>query len=56
MFCQNHSDDYLGQTVELVCVASPLSTQHLGEITMTGFLGIKILCLSVNQNTVVLVI
>ena len=34
-----------GQTrLKLVCVASPLSTQHLGERAKTGWLGIRIMC------------
>jgi hypothetical protein len=31
-------------TIKLVFVASPLSTQHLGEIAKTGWLGIRIMC------------
>jgi hypothetical protein len=30
--------------MELVCVASPLSTQHYGERAKTGWLGIMIMC------------
>ena len=35
-----------GQTkgYTLICVASPLSTQHHGERTKTGQLGIRIMC------------
>jgi len=32
------------KTIKLVCVASPLSTQHKGERTKTGWLGIRIMC------------
>ena len=33
-----------GQTKDYKIVASPLSTQHLGEREMTGWLGIRIMC------------
>ena len=32
------------KTIKLVFVASPLSTQHLGERTKTSWLGIRIMC------------
>ena len=32
------------KTLKLVFVASPLSTQHLGERAKTGLLGIRIMC------------
>jgi hypothetical protein len=32
------------KTLKLVFVASPLSTQHLGERAKTGWLGIRIMC------------
>ena len=31
-------------TIKLVFVASPLSTQHSGERAKTGWLGIRIMC------------
>ena len=34
------------ETVKLVCVASPLSTRHLGKGTKTDLLGIWTMCLS----------
>jgi hypothetical protein len=34
------------KTIKLVCVASPPSTQHYGERTYTGWLGIRIMCQS----------
>ena len=34
------------KTIKLVFVASPLSTQHLGERAKTGWLGIRIMCLN----------
>ena len=34
------------KTIKLVFVASPLSTQHLGERAKTGWLEIRIMCLS----------
>ena len=38
---------------KLVFVASPLSMQHSGERTKTGWLGIRIMCQSVYLQTVV---
>jgi hypothetical protein len=35
-----------GQTKDYKIVASSLSTQHLGEREMTGWLGIRIMCQS----------
>ena len=32
------------KTIKLVFVACPLSTQHYGERTKTGWLGIRIMC------------
>jgi hypothetical protein len=34
------------KTIKLVFVASPLSMQHQGERTKTGWLGIRIMCQS----------
>ena len=34
------------KTMKLLCVASPLSTQHYGVRAKTGWLGIRILYLS----------
>ena len=38
------------KTIKLVFVASPLSTQHYGERAKTGWLRIRIMCLSGEQD------
>jgi len=39
-------DQVKPKTIKLVFVASPLSTQDEGERAKTGWLGIRIMCLS----------
>jgi hypothetical protein len=43
------------KTINLVCVASPISSLHYGERAKTGWLGIKIMCPSVYPQTAVAV-